>query len=154
MNIFESKEDFASKLRAFVLSQHCSKIELSMLVDLINKKSKEFQIGNQQVIGVVIEGFCSRIQLQDIDDANHFRDRIKDIQLEDELLMKVDKIDKIKLCLRIFDAFCMEDITLQVLLSDTLHIIEIMMEKFFNGDIKNTHVTIEKKQKSKSNHIF
>ena len=107
MNIFESKEDFASKLRSFVHSEHCSKIELTMLIDLIDKKSKEFQIENQQAIGVVIEGFCSRIELQDIDDANHFRDRIKSIQLEDDLLMKVDKIDKIKLCSRIFDAFYM-----------------------------------------------
>ena len=66
----------------------------------------------------------------------------------------MDKIDKIKVCLRIFDAFYMDNLTFQVLLSQTIHIIDTMMEKFFNAELRNTHVTIDKKKKPKVNHVF
>lgn len=72
------------------------------MVDLIAKKDQEFQKENQMIIDVIIEGFCSRIELRNTADSKHFLERIRTIQLEGDLLIKVDKIDKMRVCLRIF----------------------------------------------------
>ena len=61
MKIFESKYDFAERLKAYVHSEHCSKIELTMLIDLIAQEKRDFQIENQHIIDVIIDGFCARI---------------------------------------------------------------------------------------------
>lgn len=94
-------------LRKFVASEHCSKIELSFLIDLITHKDEDFQKDNQNIISVIIDGFCSRVQLSDTPDSSHFMERVKTIQLGPELLMKVDKIEKMKTCKRIFSIFYM-----------------------------------------------
>ena len=61
MNIFPERIDFTEAMKKFVKSEHCSRIELTILIDLISSMGREFQRANQDIIEVIIYGFCQRI---------------------------------------------------------------------------------------------
>ena len=124
MGIFPERIDFTEAMKKFVKSEHCSRIELTILIDLISSMGSEFQRSNQDIIEVIIYGFCQRIQLRDTAEANHFISHIKSVELGPNLIRKVDHIEKMKLCLKIFQVFSMESVNLQHLLDDTIEVIE------------------------------
>lgn len=60
-----------------------------------------------------------------------------------ELIRRVDHIEKLKLCSRVFQVFSMESISLQFLLEETIQIIQDMLECFFEGRMKKSHISLE-----------
>lgn len=88
---------------------------------------KEFQKKHQKIIDLIVNGFCSRVEISDIKDATNFKERLCKIQLGQELLLKADKIEKMRLCRYILSNFYLENTLIKDLLDNTADVLNQML---------------------------
>jgi len=58
---------FDGVMEKFVNSENCSPVEIRLLTDEIKEMGPEFQQANQQLIRIIINGFCQRLEVREED---------------------------------------------------------------------------------------
>lgn len=60
-DLYGNPEKFNKVIEKFILSENCSRIELEIFIKELLNKGVEFQIDNQPLIELLIDGFCMKL---------------------------------------------------------------------------------------------
>ena len=61
VNLYNGPHEFNAVINAFINSENCSRIELEIFINEIKNKGEEFQVDNQDLIELIIDGFCKKL---------------------------------------------------------------------------------------------
>jgi hypothetical protein len=61
VQLYGNPDKFNDVIRKFILSENCSRIELEIFIKEVLSKGVEFQIENQILIELLIDGFCMKL---------------------------------------------------------------------------------------------
>ena len=111
----------------------------------MTKKGIDFQIDNQPLIELLIDGFCMKLEIREDTDTKHFIELMEEIELSRDIGMKMNKIIQVRRCLGILNVFNCEKITYYDMLEYQRNnkIFKILLEKYFNQECKRDSVRIE-----------
>lgn len=107
-------------------------------------KGIQFQIENQPLIELLIDGFCMKLEIREDTDTKHFIELMEEIELSRPLGMKLNKIMQIRRCLGILNVFHCEKFTYFQMLAyqKNNEIFKILLDRYFTQQIKRESVRI------------
>ena len=117
VRLYGDAVEFNKVIEKFINSENCSRIELEIFIKEVLNKGVEFQIDNQPLIELLIEGFCLKLEIREDTDTKHFLELMEEIELSKSLGMKINKIMQIRRCLGILNIFHCEKMTYSQMLA-------------------------------------
>ena len=61
VKLYNNPDKFNDAIRQFIHSENCSRIELEIFIKEVTEKGIDFQIDNQPLIELLIDGFCMKL---------------------------------------------------------------------------------------------
>ena len=111
VKLYNNSLKFNGVIEKFINSENCSRIELEIFIKEVLNKGIQFQIDNQPLIELLIDGFCMKLEIREDTDTKHFIELMEEIELSRPLGMKLNKIMQIRRCLGILNVFHCEKFT-------------------------------------------
>ena len=150
VRLYGDAVEFNKVIQKFINSENCSRIELEIFIKEVLNKGVDFQIENQPLIDLLIDGFCLKLQIREDTDTRHFLELMEEIELSMPLGMKINKIIQIRKCLGILNIFHCEKMTYLEMLEKQQNneIFKILLDRYFTQQLKRDSVRLEDEEVS------
>ena len=141
--LYESSKDFNFILEKFIFSENCSRIELEILLKEVKQLSPDFQEENQELVDIIVRGFCKKLELREESSTEHFLSLVEQLYLKKALALKVNQIIQLKDCADIFHHFNWSRKSYDDILIDARSTMIRLLESYFRQEMKSMDITIE-----------
>ncbi len=64
VKLYDNPDNFNDAIKQFIHSENCSRIELEIFIKEVLIKGSDFQIDNQALIELLIDGFCKKLEIR------------------------------------------------------------------------------------------
>ncbi len=78
---------------------------MEIFIHEIQSRDYKFQYDNQELIEIIIDGYCKKLELREENDTQRFLDIMQEVELTKRLTLKISKIYKVRQCFHVFVIF-------------------------------------------------